>query len=157
MSLLSWLQPRGAAGHLPHAQEPILNSLSHKNHPVKGFASLSVGRGDPRGRGSGEPTAEAVGTSHYVALTSTVEGEKGVGLPSTHVLAGVKGALMGTEGQPTLPRGRWTRGPRGCHHQPVPMTTRIHLLASHSPPKRRLGTKRQWTDKKSLGAHHFTL
>ena len=80
-----------------------------------------------------------------------------MGLLSTHVLAGVKAALMRTDGQPTLPRGRWTQGPGGCHHQPVHMTTCIHLLTSHSPPKRGLATKRQWTNKKSLGAHHFTL
>lgn len=143
VSLLSSLQPQGAAGHLP--QPRPIRSLSHKNHPVQGFTSLSVGEGALGVKGVENPWQRLWGPSLSHLHLNSGGGSREVQPPPTS-WAGGEETLLGTGGQrmdaqgevdlclgPAVPQpARKTTYNMGC--------TGPHLFLSHSTG-RAVGTR----------------
>lgn len=101
-SLLSRLQPQGAAGHLP--QPRPTRSLAHKNHPVQGFTSLSVGEGALGVEGVEKPRQRLWVSSRSHLNLNSGGGSREVQPPPTS-WAGAEETLVGTGGQRTAAQG----------------------------------------------------
>lgn len=102
VSLLSSLQPQGAAGHLP--QPRPIRSLAHKNHPVQGFTSLSVGEGALGVKGVENPWQRLWRPSlSHLHLNSG--GGRWEAQPPPTSWAGGEETLLGTGGQRMAAQG----------------------------------------------------